>query len=124
MMFTNCRYKQLFINWEFHARGMLARFRSTCGQFIEDSWFIEFINDLKMQSREFDLWWSRHEVQSIDDINKKLKHPIVGTLVFEFCSFDVSDKPNLKMIVNTPLPESDTPTKMKSLLGVKISISQ
>jgi len=31
-MFTNIDYKQLFIDWQYHAQGMLARFRSTCGQ--------------------------------------------------------------------------------------------
>lgn len=118
MMFANSGYKQLFIDWEFHAQGMLARFRTSCGQYIEDPWFVEFINDLKKQSKEFDLWWSQHEVQGIGEVNKKLKHPTVGTLVFEFCSFDVSDNPNLKMIINTPSPETDTTQKMKVLLGI------
>ena len=37
-MFTDNKYKQLFVDWNLHAKGMLGRFSSTCGQYIEDSW--------------------------------------------------------------------------------------
>jgi len=117
-MFTNVNYKQLFLDWEYHAQGMLARFRSTCGQYIEDPWLVEFIQALKKESKEFDLWWSRHDVQSNGEISKKLRHPIAGTLIFEFSNFDVSDNSGLKLIVNTPCSETDTTVKMKSLLRV------
>ena len=116
MMFTNSNYKQLFIDWEFHAQGMLARFRSTCGQFIEDPWLLKFIEDLKNESKEFNLWWSKHDVQRKSEVYKKLNHPIVGTMVFEFSSFDISDNSSLKMIVNTPFSETDTDIKVKLLL--------
>ena len=116
MMFTYDDYKKLFIDWEFHAQGMLARFRSTSGQYIEDPWFVKFIENLKRESEEFNLWWSRHDVQRNSEIYKKLKHPIVGELLFEFSSFEVSDNSNLKLIVNTPFSETDTDVKIKLLL--------
>lgn len=116
MMFTHYDYKKLFIDWEFHAQGMLARFRSSTGQYIEDSWLVKFIEDLKGESEEFNLWWSLHDVRRNSEIYKKLIHPIVGELIFEFSSFDVLDNSNLKLIVNTPFSESDTYRKVKSLL--------
>jgi transcriptional regulator with XRE-family HTH domain len=117
MMFTNPDYKKLFIDWEFHAQGMLARFRSTIGQYIEDPWLINFIEDLKAESEQFSLWWSKHEIRGNSEINKKLNHPIAGKMEFEFSSFDVSDNPSLKLIVNTPLRDTDTSKKMNFLLG-------
>jgi len=116
MMFNYDDYKKLFIDWKFHAQGMLERFRSTIGQYIEDPWFTEFIEDLKRESGEFDLWWSNHDVQVNSETYKKLKHPIAGELFFEFISFDVSDNSNLKLIVNTPFKESDTHIKVKLLI--------
>lgn len=117
MMFTNPDYKNLFIDWEFHAQGMLARFRSDIGHYIEDPWLTNFIDELKTESEQFNLWWSKHEVQGNGEINKKLNHPIAGKMEFEFSSFDVSDNLNLKLIVNTPLTGTDTDKKVKFLLG-------
>lgn len=115
-MFTDNKYKQLFVDWNLHAKGLLGRFRSTCGQYIEDSWLAQFIDDLKMQSTEFNLWWPLHEIQSNSEVYKQLNHPIAGTLDFEVSNFDVSDNSGLKMIVHTPLSGTDTAAKMKLLL--------
>jgi hypothetical protein len=116
MMFNNADYKELFVDWEFHAQGMLARFRAATGQYIGDPWLVKFIEDLKKESEVFNLWWPRHDVQRKSEIYKKLNHPIVGTMVFEFGSFDVSDNSSLKLIVNTPFSETDTGIKVNLLL--------
>ena len=118
-MFTDNKYKQLFVDWNLHAKGLLGRFRSTCGQYIEDPWLAQFIDDLKRQSTEFNLWWPLHEIQSNSEKYKQLNHPIAGILDFEVSNFDVSDNSGLKMIVHTPLSGTDTAAKMKLLVSVK-----
>lgn len=115
-MFTDNKYKQLYVDWSLHAKDLLGRFRSTCGQYIEDSWLAQFIDDLKMQSTEFNLWWSLHEIQSNSEVYKQLNHPIGGILDFGVSKFDVSDNSGLKLIVHTPLSGTDTATKIKLLL--------
>ncbi len=115
-MFTDNKYKQLFVDWNLHARGLLGRFRSTCGQYIEDSWLAQFIDDLRMQSTEFNLWWPLHEIESNSEKFKQLNHPLAGILDFEVCNFDVSDNSGLKLIIHTPLSGTDTAGKMKSLI--------
>jgi len=115
-MFTDNKYKQLFVDWNLHAKGLLGRFRSTCGQYIEDSWLSQLIDDLKMQSTEFNLWWPLHEIESNSEKYKQLNHPIAGILDFEVSNFDVSDNSGLKLIVHTPISETDTAAKMKLLL--------
>lgn len=115
-MFTNKKYKQLFSDWSLYAKSLLGGFRATCGQYIEDSWLVQFINDLKTQSAEFEIWWSLHQIESNSGKYKQLIHPTAGILDFEASSFDVSDNMGLKMIVHVPLPGTDTIAKMKSLL--------
>ncbi len=117
-MFTSKDYRQLFVDWEFHAQSMLARFRAICDHYIEDPWLDEFLNELKKQSEEFDFWWSKHKVESISETNKKLMHPVVGEIIFEFNSFGLSDNDGLKLMVNTPLKDTDTTSKMKILLDI------
>ena len=115
-MFINKKYKQLFVDWELHAKDLLGRFRSTCGQYIEDTWITQSIDELKMQSTEFNLWWTLHEVQSNSEIHKQLNHPTVGILDFGVSKFDVSDNSGLVLIVHTPLTGTNTAEKMQSLL--------
>lgn len=115
-MFTDQKYKQLFVDWDLHAKGLLGRFRLTCGHYIEDAWLVRFIDDLKMQSTEFNQWWPLHEIESNSEKYKQLNHPTVGIMDFEVSNFDVSDNSGLKMIVHTPLSGSDTAAKMKLLM--------
>lgn len=115
-MFTEDYFKQLYVDWHLHAKSLLGRFRSTCGKYIEDSWLNQFIDDLKGQSPEFNLWWLLHEIQNDSGVYKQLNHPVAGTLDFESSSFDVPDHSGFKLFVHVPISGTDTAAKMKSLL--------
>ncbi len=117
-MFTDDYYKQLFVDWHVHAKSLLGRFRSTCGRYIEDLWLNQFINDLKAQSPEFNLWWPLHEIQNesgVCGVRKRFNHPKAGILDFESSSFDVHDN-SFKMFVHVPVSDTDTAEKMKALV--------
>ncbi len=115
-MFTNKDFKQLFSDWSLYAKRLLGAFRASCGQYVEDPWLVQFIDDLKIQSTEFTALWSLHEIESTCEKYKKLNHPTVGILDFEVNNFEVSDNKGLKMIVHVPLHGTDTAEKIKSLL--------
>jgi transcriptional regulator with XRE-family HTH domain len=115
-MFTDNYFKQLYVDWEPHAKSLLGRFRSTCGKYIEDSWLNQFIDDLKTQSPEFDLWWPLHEIQNDSGVYKQLNHPVAGILDFESSCFDVPDNSGFRLFVHVPVSETDTAAKMKSLV--------
>lgn len=116
-MLTDCKYKELYVDWDRHAKGLVSRFRATSGKYIEDFWFAQFIDELKMRSPEFGLWWPLHEIQKNGELYKQLNHPQVGQLDFEISNFDVADHSNLKMAVHVPLPGTETAEKMQSLLN-------
>jgi transcriptional regulator with XRE-family HTH domain len=115
-MFTEKYYKELYVDWNLHAKSLLGRFRTTCGKYIEDSWLNQFIDDLKAQSTEFSLWWPLHEIQNDSGVYKQFNHPKAGRLNFESSSFDVPDNSGFKLFVHVPVSGTDTAAKMKSLL--------
>ena len=121
-MFTDDKYQKLYIDWERYAKDLVGRFRLICGQYIEDSWLIQFVDDLKTQSAEFNSWWSLHEIQSNAEIYKRLNHPVAGIMDFEISNFDLSNGTGFKLVVHVPSPETDTVEKMKSLLYNKPGI--
>ncbi|HWP96472.1 MAG TPA: helix-turn-helix transcriptional regulator [Syntrophomonadaceae bacterium] len=122
IMFTNKGYQQIFSDWQFHAQAMLARFRADCGKYIEDPWITEFVNELRSESKEFDLWWPMHNVEQDEEIYKTVYHPALGELTFEHTTFLIADNTNLKMYVNTPVPGTDTAEKIQQLLAGKMSM--
>lgn len=116
LMFTNKAYMDLFDDWSFHARGIIARFRASYAKYSDDTWFRMFINNLCNISAKFNEWWALHDVHGMDDVIKEINHPIVGRMVFEFVSFDVSANPNLKLIFHNPSVGTDTKHKIDMLM--------
>lgn len=116
IMFTNEEYKKTFTDWSSAAKGMVARFRTACGKFIDDPWIEEFVNELKSESAEFDLWWPMQNVKMEEERFKSVIHPVLGQLDFEETSYMVSDNTSLNMTVFTPLAGTDTKEKIKQFL--------
>lgn len=111
IMFTNEEFKKTFTEWSSVAQGMVARFRTVCSKFIGDPWIEEFVNELKSESKEFDLWWSMHNVKTVDNRFKTIIHPVLGKLDFEETSLLVAD--NTSLIMNVFTPQNGTETKEK-----------
>jgi hypothetical protein len=123
-LFTVPIYQEGLVNWEGHARSLLAQFRASCGRYIGDPYLAELIDDLMSCSPEFRAWWPDHEVLGEIEGRKLLKHPQEGYLLFEHLSFQVLDAPNLKVNIYTPLDETDTSAKISRLLSQKANLSK
>lgn len=116
IMFTNEEFKETFIDWSSAAQGMIARFRTVYSKFIDDPWIEELVNELKRESKEFDLWWSMHNVKTEDTRFKTIIHPVLGKLDFEETSLLVADNTSLRVTVFTPMAETDTKEKIRKFL--------
>src|SRR6266702_7187320 len=123
-LFTSSTHRQLLVDWEGHARRLLAQFRATCGRYPGDPRLTELIHDLMIRSPEFRAWWPDHEVLGALEGQKTLNHPQAGYLMFEHLTFQVFDAPDLKVSVYTPLDEADTPAKLSQLLSERSSVSK
>lgn len=122
-LFTSPAQRQLLVDWEGHARRVLAQFRATCGRYPGDPRLTELVHDLMLRSPEFRAWWPDHEVLSPEEGCKTLNHPQVGYLMFEHITFQVVDAPDLIVNVYTPLDEADTPAKISRLLSERANVS-
>jgi transcriptional regulator with XRE-family HTH domain len=107
-LFTSSCDRQLIVNWEQHARRVLAEFRASCGRYPADPRLKELIQGLLISSPEFRAWWPDHEVLGNPEGRKTLYYPQVGYLSFEYLSFQVFEAPDLKVTVYNPLDEEHT----------------
>lgn len=116
IMFTNEEYKRTIADWEFTAQAMIACFRTVYARFVGNPWIEDFLNELRSESKEFDSWWSMHDVKKNEEVLKVINHPVLGQLKFEFTSYVVISDSDLKLSVLTAIPGSDTEKKIRQFL--------
>jgi len=102
--------------WETMAQKILAEFRADSARYADEEWFKCLIADLQHVSPEFRAWWPHYDVRGRDDARKDIEHPLVGRLMFEHTTLQVPTMPELKIMIYTPLPETDTLEKLQQLM--------
>ncbi|WP_028547810.1 helix-turn-helix transcriptional regulator [Paenibacillus sp. UNC451MF] len=93
-------------NWSLLAQSLTAQFRADSARYPGDPWFGELIEELKLLSEEFNLWWSLHDVKSVLDGHKRMEHEELGILEFEHVTLQVPGEVDQKVILYTCLPET------------------
>jgi transcriptional regulator with XRE-family HTH domain len=123
-MFANPMSRYIYIpEWEQVAQRVLAEFRADSAPYADEEWFKSLIADLQRVSPEFRAWWPRHDVRGRTDAQKEIEHPLVGCLMFEHTTLQVPTQPDLKIMIYTPLPETDTHEKLQQLMEQSTAIS-
>jgi transcriptional regulator with XRE-family HTH domain len=116
LTFTKPDMRSLFVDWPSRARDVLARFRVDYGRHTGDPQFVDLVNRLKRVSPEFAQWWPRHDLMPHTGGRKHYNHPIAGRLVLEHVPFSINENPELQMLLFTPVPELDSPGKLRRLI--------
>ena len=116
-IFANLMSYQLYTpEWEQVAQKVLAEFRAESARYADEAWFKRLVADLQRVSPEFRTWWPRHDVRGRSDAIKEIEHPLVGRLKFEHTTLQAPNMPELKIMIYTPLPGTDTLEKLERLM--------
>ncbi|PKP67791.1 MAG: transcriptional regulator [Alphaproteobacteria bacterium HGW-Alphaproteobacteria-5] len=103
-MLTGKAARRLFgAAWEGEAKRMVAEFRRTHDLWAGDPAFAALLARLTRESAEFDTWWKAHDIREVAAGRKELSHPKLGSLRFDYASFQANDEPGLKLVVYTPV---------------------
>lgn len=124
LVFANAAHRRLLVDWDQLAPASLAMFRADSARHAGDPDFERLIAMLMKASAEFRDGWPRHEVLRPFTGHKRIKHPVGGRMTFEYTSLAVSDQPDMKPIVYTPLDEDKTAIKLQGLLRTPPSRNQ
>jgi hypothetical protein len=75
------------------------------------------VDELCRLSPEFTAMWRDNDVRGAHgEAVKHIRHPVLGSLAFEFSAFAVDGRPDLSMVVYNPATPEDT-RKIISLIG-------
>jgi transcriptional regulator with XRE-family HTH domain len=91
-MFTSARAREVHLDWEAEARGMLGRFRLVAARHPNDPDFVALTERLRQESPHVREWWPRHDVTSLGaQGTKKLLHPRLGPIEYTHVVLQVAD---------------------------------
>jgi len=115
-MFMDPARRELLADWEEAARLAAAKFRADSARHLGDPSFEELIVALRQASPAFCKAWKRHEVAQGGPGRKEVRHPAVGTLLFEHAVFHPTDFPDQRLVLYSPVPDTDTAAKLDELI--------
>lgn len=115
LIFTNPALRAKQHDWESLARFVVGAFRSDAARAGAVSEVADLVDELCRVSPDFAVMWQRNEVHAHGDGIKMLRHPRLGTIELDFSTFAVDGRPDLGLIVYTPL-NADVRAMIRSLV--------
>jgi transcriptional regulator with XRE-family HTH domain len=87
--------------WAEEARRMASLFRAAHDLWPGDAAFAGLVEGISARCPEFDALWSEHGVGAPVSGTKRLRHPALGVVRYEYASFQANDDPALKLALYT-----------------------
>ncbi|RZI60837.1 MAG: XRE family transcriptional regulator [Rubrivivax sp.] len=118
LIFCNPRVRAAQDDWESVARFVVAAFRADSARVTETSKVEALVREVSALSPEFERFWREHDVKAFGEGVKRLRHPVVGLIAFEYSAFAVDQRPDLGMVVYQPATREDE-EKVSRLLNLQ-----
>ncbi|WP_327269555.1 helix-turn-helix transcriptional regulator [Streptomyces sp. NBC_01218] len=110
--FTDDVYRSRATTWDLIAPRVVAQFRAGCSEDPEDEGFQAVVAEAKEASPEFAALWEQRDVAPGGLMRKELEHPVAGTLRVESTQLRVPARPDLAIVLHTPLPGTGTEERL------------
>jgi transcriptional regulator with XRE-family HTH domain len=107
LMFCEPRVRGHMVNWEHHARFIVAAFRSSVARAGAGERVAALVDQLAADSAEFAALWRAHDVREYAPGTKHLQHSIAGPMAFDYSAFLVDGRPDLGLVIYTPASPAD-----------------
>lgn len=117
-MFCDPAVQAAQFDWESVARFVVAAFRADVARVGagNEAGVQALVAELTARSPAFATMWADNDVRHYGDGIKRLRHPVLGAVSFEYSAFSVDGRPDLAMIVYNPATAADL-AAVRGLLG-------
>lgn len=106
-IFLDPRARAAQYDWESVARLVLGAFRMDAARAGAAAEVKPLVDELCRLSPEFAAMWQSADIQSHSEGVKRMRHPVLGPIAFEYSAFAVDGRPDLSMIVYNPVDPED-----------------
>ncbi|WP_235032455.1 helix-turn-helix transcriptional regulator [Actinacidiphila yanglinensis] len=114
--FTSPVFRSMVEDVDSVAATVVAQYRAAASEFPGDEGFHRIVADVSALSPEFAGLWARGDIQPSGQLEKRITHPVVGTLHFESTQLRLAARPDLVIVVHSPLG-AETAGKLERLAG-------
>jgi transcriptional regulator with XRE-family HTH domain len=115
MIFCDPRVRAAQFDWESVARFVVGAFRVDAARAGATEKVGALVEELCRLSPEFEALWRANDVHGYGEGVKRLRHPILGPIAFEYSAFAVDGRPDLGMVVYNPATPADA-ERVRSLI--------
>ena len=105
-------------DWEFTGMYNVASFRAEAGTRLGEPPFADLVSRLLQTSEAFRTAWESHGIEALPSRERLFRHPKVGDLHVEQHSLAPWGDPRLQVVIFTPIPATDTATRLRRLLDI------
>ena len=107
LVFADARVRARQENWQSVAKFVVGAFRADAARAGATAQVEQFVDELSRLSPEFAALWRANEVNAHGEGTKRLHHPMLGLIEYEYSAFAVDGRPDLGMIVYNPVTGAD-----------------
>jgi transcription regulator MmyB-like protein len=123
MIFGDPRVRAAQFDWESVARFVVGAFRVDAARAGATEKVGALVEELCRLSPEFEALWRANDVHGYGEGVKRLRHPILGPIAFEYSAFAVDGRPDLGMVVYNPATPADA-ERVRSLINSRSADSR
>lgn len=106
-VFLDPRSRATQYDWESVARFVVGSFRVDAARAGAAAAVEPLIEELSRSSPEFAALWRDNDVRSHGEGVKRIRHPVLGPIEFEYSVFAVDGRSDLSMVVYNPTLPAD-----------------
>jgi transcriptional regulator with XRE-family HTH domain len=107
--------RDLFPDWERHARETVGYLRQAAGRYPDDPGIAALVGELSVKSAPFARWWADHHVREKTSGTKRFRHPVVGELTLAYETLVPPGAPDQALVTYTAEPGSESETALRLL---------
>jgi transcriptional regulator with XRE-family HTH domain len=115
-IFLDPKVRAAQYDWESVARHVVSAFRVDAARAGAAADVEPLVDELCRLSPEFKALWQDNDLQGHAEAVKRIRHPVLGPIAFEYSAFAVDGRPDLNMVVYNPATPADM-EKIRSVSG-------
>ena len=109
VVYSDPGVRELLPDWEETSARFLAEFRAQTALRAGDPQIHALVSRLNATSAEFRQAWERYSISGFQSRERRFMHPLRGEIRLEHHELTPLDRPDLRIVVYTPLGEPATP---------------